>query len=66
VLSALTVRSELQAGQLVAVACPDLSLQRSIRAIWAALRRPSPAAARLLTIAARTQDRAAPGAGYAG
>jgi DNA-binding transcriptional LysR family regulator len=53
VLSALAVRSELQSGQLVAVACPELSLSRSIRAIWAALRPPSPAAARLLAIAAR-------------
>jgi len=60
VLSALAVRGELQAGQLVAVACPELPLNRSIRAIWAALRSPSPAAVRLLAIAARTQDRAAP------
>jgi DNA-binding transcriptional LysR family regulator len=57
VLSALALRTELQAGQLVAVACPELSLERSIRGIWAALRPPSPAAARLLAIAARTQDR---------
>lgn len=55
VLSALAVRSELQAGQLVAVSCSELSLRRSIRAIWSALRRPSPAAARLLAIAVRTQ-----------
>jgi DNA-binding transcriptional LysR family regulator len=60
VLSALAVRTELQAGQLVAVACPELSLERSIRGIWAALRQPSPAAARLLAIAARTQRRAVP------
>jgi len=60
VLSTLAVRSELQAGQLVAVSCPDLSLQRSIRAIWAAQRPPSPAATRLLAIAFRTQDRATP------
>jgi DNA-binding transcriptional LysR family regulator len=57
VLSALAVRTELQAGQLVAIACPELSLERSIRAIWAVARPPSPAAARLLAIAARTQDR---------
>jgi DNA-binding transcriptional LysR family regulator len=64
VLSALAVRTELQAGQLVAIACPELSLERSIRAIWAALRPPSPAAARLLAIAARAQNRAVPsGAG---
>jgi DNA-binding transcriptional LysR family regulator len=60
VLSALALRTELQAGQLVAVACPELSLERSIRGIWAALRPPSPAAARLLAIAARSQDRAVP------
>jgi DNA-binding transcriptional LysR family regulator len=58
VLSALAVRSELQAGQLVAIPCPDLPLRRSIRAIWATQHQPSQAAARLLTIAARTQDRA--------
>jgi DNA-binding transcriptional LysR family regulator len=57
VLSALAVRDELQAGRLVAVACPELSLKRSIRAIWPAVRPPSPAAARLLAIAARTQSR---------
>jgi DNA-binding transcriptional LysR family regulator len=56
VLSAMAVRSELQAGQLVAVDCPELSLERSIRAIWSALRPPSSAAASLLGIAARTGD----------
>jgi len=60
VLSALAVRTELQAGQLVAVACPELPLERSIRGIWATPRPPTPAAARLLAIAARTQDRAVP------
>jgi DNA-binding transcriptional LysR family regulator len=60
VLSALAVRTELQAGQLVAVACPELPLERSIRGIWAAPRPPSPAAARLLAIAARAQHRAVP------
>jgi DNA-binding transcriptional LysR family regulator len=58
VLSALAVRSELHDGQLVAVSCPELSLERSIRGIWAAPRPPSPAAARLLAIAARTRVRA--------
>jgi DNA-binding transcriptional LysR family regulator len=58
VLSALAVRSELQAGQLVEVECPELVLERSIRAIWAAQRPPSPAAARLIAVAARTQERA--------
>jgi DNA-binding transcriptional LysR family regulator len=57
-LSALAVRSELQAGQLVAVPCPELALNRSIRAIWAAARPLSSAAARLLAIAVRTQDSA--------
>jgi DNA-binding transcriptional LysR family regulator len=58
VLSALAVRTELRAGQLISVPCPELSLERSIRGIWAALRQPSPAAARLLAIAARARDRA--------
>jgi DNA-binding transcriptional LysR family regulator len=60
VLSALAVQTELQSGQLAAVACPELSLERSIRGIWAAHRPPLPAAARLLAIAARTQGRAVP------
>jgi len=54
VVSALAVRSELEAGQLVAVPCQELSLQRSIRAIWAAARPPSQVTARLLAIAARS------------
>ncbi len=54
VLSALAVRTEVQAGQLVAVSCEDLSLHRAIRAIWAPSRPPSVAAARLLSIAARS------------
>jgi DNA-binding transcriptional LysR family regulator len=58
VLSALAVRTELQAGQLVAIACPELPLGRSIRGIWAALRPPTPAAGRLLAIAARTHTHA--------
>ena len=57
VVSALAVRAELQAGQLVAVACEGLQLQRAIRAIWAPGRPPSPAASRLLAIAARPEDR---------
>jgi DNA-binding transcriptional LysR family regulator len=57
VLSAMAVRGELQSGQLVAVESPELSLERSIRAIWSTLRPPSPAAASLLSIAARTGDR---------
>jgi DNA-binding transcriptional LysR family regulator len=54
VVSALAVRTELEAGQLVAVPCDELSLQRSIRAIWAAARPPSAVSARLLAIAARS------------
>ncbi len=53
VLSALAVSSELQSGQLVAVTCTGLRLQRYLRAIWAAGRAPSGAAARLLAIATR-------------
>lgn len=56
VVSALAVRAELQAGQLVAVACEDLQLERAIRAIWTPSRPPPPAASRLLTIAARPED----------
>jgi DNA-binding transcriptional LysR family regulator len=44
VLSMLAVEGERRTGQLVAVACPDLRLQRSIRAVWAvghALSRPA-------------------------
>jgi DNA-binding transcriptional LysR family regulator len=56
VLSVLAVRSELRSGQLVAVTCEDISLSRSIRAIWAAGRPPSSAAARLLAIAAQRRE----------
>ncbi len=59
VISALAVRSELQAGQLVAVACEDLRLERAIRAIWAPSRPPGAAATRFLAIAARSDDRSA-------
>jgi DNA-binding transcriptional LysR family regulator len=59
VISALAVRAELGSGQLVAVPCQDLSLQRSIRAIWAPSRAPSVAASRLLGIAGRSDDRKA-------
>jgi DNA-binding transcriptional LysR family regulator len=59
VISALAVRSELQAGQLVAVACEDLRLHRAIRAIWAPSRPPGSAASRFLAIAARSDDRSA-------
>ncbi|MGH9172147.1 MAG: LysR family transcriptional regulator [Acidimicrobiales bacterium] len=51
VLSALAVTAELDTGDLVAVPCRDLSLGRTIRAVWAAGRAPSAAAARLIAIA---------------
>jgi DNA-binding transcriptional LysR family regulator len=57
VISALAVRAELQAGQLVAIVCEHLQLQRAIRAIWAPSRPPGPAATRLLAIAARSEER---------
>jgi DNA-binding transcriptional LysR family regulator len=57
VVSALAVRAEVQAGQLVAVPSEGLSLRRAIRAIWAPNRPPSAVAARLLSIAARPDDR---------
>jgi DNA-binding transcriptional LysR family regulator len=56
VVSALAVGAELRSGQLVAIACDGLRLQRKIRAIWAPGRPPSSAAARLLAIAARPED----------
>ncbi|MDA8047754.1 MAG: LysR family transcriptional regulator [Actinomycetota bacterium] len=56
VISALAVRSELRAGQLVAINCEDLRLARTIRAIWAPHRPPSPTASRLLSIATRPGD----------
>lgn len=53
VLSASAVQAELQAGQLVAVRCEELRLERTIRAIWAPGRPLSAAGARLLAIAGR-------------
>ncbi len=55
VVSALAVRAELRTGQLVAVSCEDLQLERTIRAIWAPGRPPAGPAARLLVIAARPE-----------
>jgi DNA-binding transcriptional LysR family regulator len=52
VLSALAVETELGAGQLVAVACTGLRLQRTIRAVWTIERSLPPPAVRLLAIAA--------------
>jgi DNA-binding transcriptional LysR family regulator len=59
VVSALAVRAEVKAGQLVVVTSEDLSLHRTIRAIWAPSRPPSGAAARLLAIAAASDERKA-------
>ncbi len=56
VVSALAVRAELRAGELVAVGCRDLRLERTIRAIWAPARPPAAAAARLLSIAVRPEE----------
>ncbi len=56
VVSALAVRAELRSGQLVAVACDSLRLERIIRAIWASNRPLSPTATRLLAIASRSED----------
>lgn len=56
VVSALAVRPELRAGELVAVTCAELQLERTIRAIWAPGRPLAPAAARLLAIAGRRED----------
>jgi DNA-binding transcriptional LysR family regulator len=51
VLSALAVEAELRGGQLVAVSCPELSLERTIRAVWTSSRSLPPSAARLIAIA---------------
>jgi DNA-binding transcriptional LysR family regulator len=50
ILSALAVEVELQSGQLVAVDCPELSLQRTIRAVWTSTRSLSAPAIRLIAI----------------
>lgn len=51
VISALAVESEIRAGQLVAVPCTDLRLERIIRAVWTNERSLSRPATRLLSIA---------------
>lgn len=56
VVSALAVQAELRAGQLVAVDCEGLPLDRTIRAIWAPNRPPSAAGSRLLGIAGRPPE----------
>ena len=60
VVSSLAVRAELRSGDLVAVSCEDLRLQRTIRAVWAPARPPSSVAARLLSIAGRPEDGTTP------
>jgi DNA-binding transcriptional LysR family regulator len=51
VLSALAVDAELRSGQLVAVPCAPLKLDRTIRAVWSGARPLAPPAARLVAIA---------------
>ena len=55
VLSALAVKSEVAAGQLVVVECPELPLERTIRAVWHATRLLPQPASRLIAIAAPTK-----------
>jgi DNA-binding transcriptional LysR family regulator len=50
-LSALAVQAELRSGQLVAVPCVGLRLERTIRAVWSKARPLSPSGARLVAIA---------------
>lgn len=54
VVSSLTVRAELQAGQLVAVVHSGLELRRTIRAVWLGSRQLSRPARHLLAVAARS------------
>jgi DNA-binding transcriptional LysR family regulator len=51
VLSSLAVANELRSGELSAVPCPELQLQRTIRAIWAPRRALTGAAAYLVGLA---------------
>jgi DNA-binding transcriptional LysR family regulator len=51
VLSALAVQGELRSGQLVAVPCAGLRLERTIRAVWNKARSLSSAGTRLVSIA---------------
>jgi DNA-binding transcriptional LysR family regulator len=57
VVSALAVTGELQAGRLVAVPYAGLSLQRTIRAIWAPSRPPSASVSRFIAIATNRSSR---------
>jgi DNA-binding transcriptional LysR family regulator len=51
VLSSLAVAGELRSGELVAVQCPELRLQRTIRAVWAPGRPLTGVAAHLVGLA---------------
>lgn len=57
VLSALAVSGELESGQLAVVPCDEISLRRTIRAVWTATRPPSGSSSRLISIAGRSDDR---------
>jgi DNA-binding transcriptional LysR family regulator len=63
VLSALAVEAELRGGQLVAVPCPELSLERTIRAVWTSSRSLSPSATRLIAVASSGNLNPGPSAG---
>lgn len=51
VLSSLAVAGELRSGELLAVPCPELHLQRTIRAVWAPRRPLTGVAASLVGLA---------------
>jgi DNA-binding transcriptional LysR family regulator len=51
VLSSLAVAGELRSGELIAIPCPELNLQRTIRAIWAPRRPLAGAIAYLVRVA---------------
>jgi DNA-binding transcriptional LysR family regulator len=55
VLSSLAVAGELHTGELIPVPCPELQLQRTIRAIWSP-RRPLRGAAAYLVGLAQTPN----------
>jgi molybdate transport repressor ModE-like protein len=55
VLSALAVESELRSGDLVAVACAGLRLERTIRAVWSASQPLSDTASQLVETAASSK-----------
>jgi DNA-binding transcriptional LysR family regulator len=51
VLSSLAVAAELRSGELVSVPCPELRLERTIRAVWSPRRSLTGAAAYLVGLA---------------